>query len=187
MRINGKIVLLFTVYISFLFVHGCGSADCALTGFVGCNSGGGDNKNRINGTVLNVIGQNEVSGIKVKAERNGEQVASKTTNAQGEFDFKVRDGAITLTFQTSSFNVARVFTVTKNSEVFLEVTLQPAQVMVNDWQVFQDPVRCDGSKSFIIDEQDLVDFIIDGNGKDCIRAKGKCFVDITVQNISLND
>jgi hypothetical protein len=186
MRIFRKIWLLFSVYILILLAQACGNADCALTGFVGCDEDGAD-KNRINGTVLAVTDGAGVSGIRVRAIRNGQRVASKTTNSEGEFRFKVREGAITLEFDTSTFNVARVFTVTEDSEVFLDVSLEPDQVLVEDWQVLQDPIRCEGSNSFIIDEDDVVDFTIDGNGRNCIRARGDCFIDITVQNIALND
>ncbi len=186
MGIFRKLLLIFSVYILILFAHACGSADCALTGFVGCDGDGAD-KSRIEGTVLDVVGQSGVSGIKIRAERNGQRVASKTTNAQGEFKLKVREGDITLLFETSTFTVARVFTITEDSEVFLDVILEPGQVIVGDWQVLQDPIHCEGSNAFIIDEEDLVDFTLDGNGRDCIRAKGDCFIDISVQNISLND
>ena len=192
MKILKSVLLLFALLVLIWSTQGCGNAECVLTGFVNCGNDGGADKSIINGTVLDVIGGPGVSGIKVIAERNNERVASDTTNSEGEFKLKVREGNITLLFEIlGEVTVGRVFTITEDSEVFLDVTLdvlaQPKRITVVDWVVSQDPIRCDSNQSFIIDEDELVDFTVDGNGKDCIRAQGDCFIDITVQNIALND
>ena len=192
MKILRSILLLFALLVLISSTHGCSNADCLLTGFINCgSSGGGAGKSIINGTVVNVIGGPGVSGIKVIAKRNGEKVASDTTNSDGEFKLKVREGDITLLFEIlDEVTVGRVFTITEDSEVFLDVILdlELNQIEVEDWVVSQDPIRCDSNQSFIIDEDDLVDFTVDGNGKDCISAKGDCLlIDITVQNIALNN
>ena len=194
MKILRSVLLLFALLVLISSSQGCGNSDCVLTGFVNCGGGGGGaDKSIINGTVVPpVIGGPGVSGIKVIAERNGERVASDTTNSEGDFKLRVREGDITLLFEIlGAVTVGRVFTITEDSEVFLDVTLdvlaQPKRITVVDWVVSQDPIRCDSNQSFIIDEDELVDFTVDGNGKDCIRAQGDCFIDITVQNIALND
>jgi len=193
MKILRSVLLLFALLVLISSSQGCGNSDCVLTGFVNCGGGGGADKSIINGTVVPpVIGGPGVSGIKVIAERNGERVASDTTNSEGDFKLRVREGDITLLFEIlGAVTVGRVFTITEDSEVFLDVTLdvlaQPKRITVVDWVVSQDPIRCDSNQSFIIDEDELVDFTVDGNGKDCIRAQGDCFIDITVQNIALND
>jgi len=191
MKILKSVLLLFALLVLIWSTQGCGNAECVLTGFVNCGNGGGADKSIINGTVLDVIGGPGVSGIKVRAERNGEKVASDTTNSEGEFKLKVREGNITLLFEIlGEVTVGRPFTITEDSEVFLDVILDLVlpQIEVEDWDVAQDPIRCDNNQSFIIEEDDLVDFTVDGNGKDCIRAKGDCLlIDITVQNIALND
>jgi len=191
MKILKSVLLLFALLVLISSTQGCGNAECVLTGFVNCGNDGGADKSIINGTVVDVIGGPGVSGIKVIAERNGERVASDTTNSEGEFKLKVREGDITLLFEILDVvTVGRAFTITEDSEVFLDVTLdvlaQPERITVVDWAVSQDPIRCDSNQSFIIDEDDLVDFTVDGKGKDCIRAQGDCFIDITVQNIMLN-
>ena len=65
--------------------------------------------------------------------------------------------------------------------------LVPSQIEVVDWEVSQDPIRCGNNETFFIEQKAIVDFIINGDGKDCIKAQGDCFIDITVQNITLND
>ncbi len=186
MNLLRKIISLFGMLILISSTQGCGSCGSGLTGFGNC--GGGPNKSKINGTVVGVTGGSGVSKIKVIArDSNGKKLASDTTNSEGNFKFKVKFGSITLQFQTSTFIIARVFTITEDSEVFLDLSLEPNQVVVENWEVTQDPIRCDGSQNFILDEGDLVDFTLDGNGNDCITAKGHCFINISVQNISLND
>jgi len=190
MKILRSVLLLFALLVLISSSQGCGNSDCVLTGFVNCGGGGGADKSIINGTVVPpVIGGPGVSGIKVIAERNNERVASDTTNSEGEFKLKVREGDITLLFEIlGEVTLGRAFTITEDSEVFLEVSLDLGlnQIEVEDWDVVQDPIRCDSNQSFIIDEDDLVDFTVDGNGKDCIRAQGDCFIDIVVQNITLD-
>ncbi|MGH7800949.1 MAG: carboxypeptidase-like regulatory domain-containing protein [Thermodesulfobacteriota bacterium] len=187
MKILRSVLLLFALLVLISSTQGCGNADCVLTGFINCGNGGGANKSKINGTVVGVSGGSPVSGIKVRAERNGQRVASDTTNSDGDFTLRVREGNITLRFETSTFNVVGFFTVTEDSEVFLEVNLAPDDVFVVDWVVLQDPIRCEGSQTFTIEEPDLVDFIINGGSRNCIQAKGDCIIDISVQNIALDD
>ncbi len=190
MTILKRLILLFALPILISSTQGCGNSDCVLTGFVNCGNGGGANKSKINGTVMGVIGGPGVSGIRVRAERNNEKVASDTTNSEGNFTLKVREGDITLLFEIPDEpTLGRVFTITEDSEVILDVTLdlESNQIEVDNWEVLQDPIRCDGNQNFIIDEDDLVDFTLNGNGKDCIRAKGDCFIDIVVQNITLTN
>src|SRR4030066_2002813 len=178
MKILRSVLSLFALLVLISSSQGCGNSDCVLTGFVNCGGGGGADKSIINGTVVPpVIGGPGVSGIKVIAERNNERVASDTTNSEGEFKLKVREGDITLLFEIlGEVTLGRPFTITEDSEVFLEVSLDLVlnQIEVEDWDVVQDPIRCDSNQSFIIDEDDLVDFTVDGNGKDCIRATGDC-------------
>src|SRR5574341_548759 len=192
MKILRSLLLLFALLVLISSTQGCGNADCVLTGFINCGNGGGGNKSVINGTIVDVIGgPPEVSGIKVIAKRNGEKVASDTTNSEGEFKLKVHEGDITLLFEIlDEVTVGRVFTITEDSEFFLDVSIDLVlnQIEVEDWIVSQDPIRCDNNQSFIIEEDDLIDFTVDGNGKDCIRANGDCLlIDITVQNIALNN
>src|SRR3990172_9894128 len=187
MKILRSVLLLFALLALISSTQGCGNADCVLTGFVNCGGGGGADKSIINGTVASVT-NGSVSGIKVRAERNGEKVASDTTNSDGDFTIRVREGVILLEFETSTFTVARMFTITEDSEVLLIVSLGQNQILVDNWEVLQDPIRCDNNQNFIItNDVNLVDFTINGNGKDCIRAKGDCLIDIEAQNIILND
>jgi hypothetical protein len=149
--------------------------------------GGGSGKSTVNGNVADVIDGSDVSGIKVTAIRNGKKADSDTTDSQGNFKLRVKKGDITLQFETSTFNVSREITVTKKSTVILVVVLDPDQglVTIDNWQVLQDPIRCNNSDEFIFEEEEVSEFII--NKGNCIRAKGDCPVSILVQNISLTD
>ena len=148
---------------------------------------GGSGKSTINGNVADVTDGSDVSGIKVTAIRNGKKADSDTTDSQGNFKLRVKQGDITLQFETSAFNVSREITVTKKSTVNLVVVLDPDQglVTIDNWQVLQDPISCDKSDGFIFEEEEVTQFII--NRGNCIRAKGDCPVSILVQNISLTD
>src|SRR3970282_2515203 len=178
MKILRSVLLLFVLLALISSTQGCGNSDCVLTGFVNCGGGGGADKSIINGTVVPpVIGGPGVSGIKVIAERNNERGASDTTNSEGEFKLKVREGDITLLFEILDVvTVGRAFTIKEDSEVFLDVTLdvlaQPERITVVDWVVSEVPLRCDSNQSFIIDEDELVDFTVDGKGKDGIMGQG---------------
>ena len=192
MKILKSVLLLFALLVLIWSTQGCGNAECVLTGFVNCGNGGGADKSIINGTVLDVIGGPGVSGIKVRAERNGEKVASDTTNSEGEFKLKVREGNITLLFEIlGEVTVGRAFTITEDSEVFLDVILDLVlpQIEVEDWDVVQDPIRCGGSDEVTFEGEDAIssDFTIDGDGTDCIKANGDCTVEIVAQNITLTD
>ena len=148
---------------------------------------GGSGKSTINGNVADVTDGSDVSGIKVTAIRNGKKADSDTTDSQGNFKLRVKQGDITLQFETSAFNVSREITVTKKSTVNLVVVLDPDQgpVAIDNWQVLQDPIDCNNSDGFIFEEEEVSEFII--NNGNCIVAKKDCPLSIMVQNISLTD
>lgn len=160
----------------------------------GCDSGGGggggNNKTRIDGTVLEVVG-GTVSDIKVTIfNSNDKKIASSKTNGSGQFtlNFKPNSDTVKIQFEGSNFTLSRFIAVSRDSDVIFNVTLvaSPGQIIVEDWTVFQNRIREDGSDEFNFNSLEA-DFQIDGNGNTCIRAHGDSLVQITAMSISLVD
>lgn len=163
-------------------------------GFWGCDSGGGggsgNNKTRINGTVLEVI-SGSVSDIRVSIfNNNDKRIDSTRTNQLGQFTlrFKPNTDTVRIEFEGSNFTLSRFIAVSRDSDVIFNVTLvvSPGEIIVNDWTVFQNRIREDGSDEFNFDSLEA-DFEIDGNGNTCIRSHGDSLVDITARSITLVD
>lgn len=163
-------------------------------GFWGCDSGGGggsgNNKTRINGTVLEVI-TGSVSDIRVSIfNNNDKRIDSTRTNQLGQFTlrFKPNTDTVRIEFEGSNFTLSRFIAVSRDSDVIFNVTLvvSPGEIIVNDWTVFQNRIREDGSDEFNFDSLEA-DFEIDGDGNTCIRSHGDSLVEITARSITLVD
>lgn len=163
-------------------------------GFWGCDSGGGggsgNNKTRINGTVLEVVG-GSVSDIRVVVfNSNDKKIDSTKTNQLGQFTlrFKPNSDTVKIQFEGSNFTLSRFIAVTRDSDVLFNVTLvaSPGEIIVNDWTVFQNKIRRDGTDEFNFDSLEA-DFEIDGDGDTCIRSHGESLVQITARSITLAD
>ena len=158
----------------------------------GCDSGGGGgggDNTRVNGTVLEVIG-GSVSGIKVTVfNSNDKKIDSTKTNQLGQFTLRFKPNSDTVKIQfeiPDAQTLSRFIAVTRNSDVIFNVTLAEGDIIVNDWTVFQDQVRTDGSDELTFDSLEA-DFEIDGNGNTCIRSHGESLVQITARTITLVD
>ncbi len=163
-------------------------------GFWGCDSGGGGgggDNTRINGTVLEVV-SGSVSGIKVTVfNSNDKKIDNTKTNNLGQFTlrFKPNSDTVKIQFEGSDFTLSRFIAVTRNSDVIFNVSLLvegPGEIIVNDWTVFQDQVRTDGSDELTFNSLEA-DFEIDGDGNTCIRSHGESVVEITARSITLVD
>lgn len=176
-------LLIFLIMVSFMSYGfwGCGS---------GGGGGGGDNT-RINGTVLEVI-SGSVSDIRVSIfNSNDKRIDSTRTNQLGQFTlrFKPNSDTVKIEFEGDTFTLSRFIAVTRDSDVIFNVTLLvegPGDIMVDDWTVFQDPIRSDGNDEFSFDSLEA-DFEIDGDGNTCIRAHGESLVEVTARSINLSD
>ena len=160
----------------------------------GCDSGGGggsgNNKTRINGTVLEVQG-GPVSDIKVTIfNSNDKKIDSTKTNQLGQFTlrFKPNSDTVKIEFDGSNFTLSRFIAVSRDSDVLFNVTLiaSPGEIIVNDWTVFQNKIRTDDTEEFNFDSLEA-DFEIDGDGDTCVRAHGESLVQITARSITLAD
>ncbi len=174
-------LLILLVMVSFMSssMWGCSS---------GGGGGGGDNT-RVNGTILEVIG-GSVSGIKVIVfNSNDKKIDSTKTNQLGQFTLRFKPNSDTVKIQfeiPDAQTLSRFIAVTRNSDVIFNVTLAAGDIIVNDWTVFQDQVRTDGSDELTFDSLEA-DFEIDGNGNTCIRSHGESLVQITARSITLVD
>ena len=160
----------------------------------GCDSGGGGgggDNTRINGTVLEVV-SGSVSDIKVTVfNSNDKKIDNTKTNQLGQFTlrFKPNSDTVKIQFEGSNFTLSRFIAVTSNSDVIFNVTLLvegPGEILVNDWTVFQDPIRTDGSDELTFNSLEA-DFEIDGDGDTCIRSHGESLVEITARSVTLVD
>jgi acetyltransferase-like isoleucine patch superfamily enzyme len=153
-------------------------------------SSNNNNKTKINGTVLDVIG-GSVSDIKVTVyNTNDKKLDSTKTNQLGQFTlkFKPNTDMVKIQFEVSNTTLSRFIAVTKDSNVLFNVTLtvSPGNITINDWTVFQDPVRISNSDELTFDSLEA-DFEIDGNGNTFIRAQVNSIVKITERSITISD
>jgi len=165
----------------------------ASYGIYGCNSNGGGSNKRVNidGVIEEVVG-GVVSGIKVRVFENGKRRDMDTTNSLGEFRLRFKPNSesalVTLEFEGPDFTLSRVITVTRKSEVDLNVVIEvsPPSITFTGWTVVQDRINLSRFDELIFTETEAI-FRIDGNGGKCIIAKGESRVEITAESISLID
>jgi hypothetical protein len=175
-------LLIFLIMVSFMSssIWGCDSG-----------GGGGGGKTRINGTVLEVI-SGSVSDIRVSVfNSNNKRINSTRTNQLGQFTlrFDPNSDTVRIEFEGDTFTLSRFIAVTRDSDVIFNVTLLvegPGEIVVNDWTVFQNPIRIDGDEELNFDSLEA-DFEIDGDGNTCIRSHGESAVEITARSITLID
>lgn len=162
-------------------------------GFWGCDSGGGggggSDRTRITGTVLQVI-DGPVSDIRVSIFENNNRRDSIRTNQFGEFNlrFKPNFETVRIEFEGPDYTLSRIISVTPDSDVEFEVILQisPGEIFVENWTVFQNRIKASGFDEISFDSLEA-DFNIDGNGNDCISAKGDSRIEIAARNITFID
>ena len=121
----------------------------------------------------------------VEAIVNGQVVDSDDTNANGNYRVSVSNKAnsVQLRFLTNAFNVARVIQLTPDSQVIFDVSIEPAVITINNWQVTQKRLGLSGKDTITYNEPEA-DFSIDGSGKNCIHMRGSSIVDISARNIT---
>jgi hypothetical protein len=123
-----------------------------------------------------------LAGILVVARQGSTTVDTVTTDANGSFTLRVAAGTVTLVFTTATFTVSTDLVVPANTAVALVVILQPTQVIVPTQVTVAEgtlsPIRCTGGTVQLPTEVAQGDFVIDGRGEDCLRAEGRCTIDL---------
>lgn len=177
------ILLLATSYVA-IGIGGCGGSG---------GGGNGKNKVKIDGLVQEVIGSNgQVSDIRVSVFENNKRKKSDRTNQSGAFNLKFKpndlSAFVTLEFEGPDYTLSRVITVTRGSTINLNVIIDVdfPDITFTNWTVDQRRLKLSSFDQITYDESEAV-FRIDGNGNDCIKARGESRAEIAAQSISLID
>ncbi len=185
-RISATLGLLFT---TALALAGCGgggggghastpAANATVRGHVAAVNGGSAASVE-GGASADTI---SCTGIVVRAERDGEEVAVTTTTATCDFELPVPGGDVTLVFVVDGFTVTTTITVPPGSVLVIVVILEPGGVVINDREV-HGTIHCENGDVHIDDRGAAL--VIDGGGGDCIRADDHCTVTIDADTIAL--
>jgi hypothetical protein len=175
------LVLLLAVSYASYGIPGCGSS----------GGGGGSKRVTINGLVEDVIG-GSVEDIRVTVFENNNRKDRDTTNSAGEFKlkFKLGDEAVlvTIEFELPEITLSRIITVTRDSEVDLDLVIDTfaPSLTITGWTVEQKRLNLSRFDELIFNETEAI-FRIDGNGRKCIQANGESRIEITAESISLID
>lgn len=154
--------------------------------FSNCDGGGSSGDIRIDGSVSNFAQFGEIT---VTALENGNRLDRDKTDSQGNFSLSFRSstGVISLRFQSDSFNAERPnIRVTDESTIVFDFTLQqnPTLIVINTWQVFQDPLFLRNEAELVFNEK-LADIIINASGGNCVIATGSSAITFRVKSINI--
>jgi hypothetical protein len=140
------------------------------------------------GKTILIKGNVDNTSATVQALVNGQVVDTDDTDSNGNYRVMVSNNAerVELRFMTNTFNVGRVIPLTPDSEVIFDVSIEPAVITINNWQVIQERLKLSGNDTITFDGPEA-DFSINGSGKDCIRLKGSSVLDISARNITVVD
>jgi len=130
----------------------------------------------------------QIPGVLVSVEENGRTLDSDITDESGDFSlrFTSQTGMVTIRFEGTGFNLARVIKVTDDSVVTLDVDIDLATpaIIFTDWGVLQDRINLNNNDEFIFDELEA-NFSINGNGRDCVSTSGSSIVLVRVKSITI--
>ncbi len=166
----------------------------ASYGITGCGSSGGGSGSKkvtINGIIEDVVG-GSVDDIRVTVFENNNRKDRDTTNAAGEFKLKFKPNneasSIKIEFELPTVTLSRFITVTRGSDVDLDVVLDPVMqtLTITGWTVDQKRLNLSRFDELIFNETEAT-FRIDGNSRKCIQASGESRIEITAESISLID
>ncbi len=130
----------------------------------------------------------EVEGIEVIAEVDGEEVDVDITDGNGNFVLTIPGGGnVTLIFNIDGFIVSIQIFAPEGTVVNIVVALDQVEdeVIVEELEV-DGTFGCETGTINVAKAEDA-DFVIDGEGGDCIRVGGNCTLNIDPENIILTD
>jgi len=130
----------------------------------------------------------QVPGVLVSVEENGRTLDSDITDEFGNFSlrFTSETGMVTIRFEDTGFNLARVIKVTDDSVVTLDVDIDlvtPA-IIFTSWGVLQDRLQLNNNEEFTFDELEA-NFSINGDGRNCVSTSGSSIVFVRVKSITI--
>ena len=130
----------------------------------------------------------EVEGIEVIAEVDGEEVDVDITDGNGNFELTIPGGGnVTLIFNIDGFIVSIQIFAPEGTVVNIVVALDQVEdeVIVKELEI-DGTFGCE-TGAIIVAKAEDADFVIDGEGGDCIRVGGNCTLNIDPENIILTD
>lgn len=156
--------------------------------FSSCDGGGNTGNILLEGVVSN---PSQFGEITVTILEGNTRLGRTTVNSIGNFGIRFRSstGVVTLKFESDTFNAERPnIQVVDQSTTNLNITLQqnPTLIIIDRWQVFQDPISISGTQSIDYNESQA-EFNLNGNGGNCIFASGTSIITYRVKSISIID
>lgn len=153
-----------------------------------CDGGGSTGNILLEGIVSN---PSQFGNITVTVLEGNNRLGRTTVNSLGNFGirFSSSTGVVTLKFESDTFNAERPnIQVVDQSTTNLNITLQlnPTLIIIDRWQVFQDPISFSGSQSIDYNES-LAEFSLDGNGGNCMFSGGTSLITYRVKSISITN
>lgn len=151
-----------------------------------CDGTGNSGDIVIEGTVSNSSQFDNLRAIVL--ERNI-RLGSENVDSEGNFviSFRSSTGVVTLRFESSTFNAERPnIPVVNESVTNLNITLQqtPVVIIIDRWQVFQDPISFSGTQSINYNESQA-EFNLDADGGNCMFSGGTSVINYSVKSISI--
>lgn len=151
-----------------------------------CDGGGNSGNILLEGVVSN---PSQFDDLTVTVLEGNNRLGRTNVNSLGNFGIRFRSstGVVTLRFESSTFNAERPnIQVVDQSTTNLNITLQqsPTLIIIDRWQVFQDPISFSGSQSIDYNETQA-EFNLDGNGGNCMFSSGTSFITYRVKSISV--
>ena len=157
--------------------------------FSSCDGGSGSSGDiLLEGIVSN---PSQFGKITVVVLEGNSRKGSTTVNSLGNFGirFSSSTGVVTLRFESDTFNAERPnIQVIDQSVTNLNITLQlnPTLIIIDRWQVFQDPISFSGTQTIDYNESQA-EFNLDGDGGNCMFASGSSIITYRVKSISIID
>jgi len=152
----------------------------------GCDSGGTGGDILLEGIISN---STQFGKITVTVLQGNTSLGKTTVSSEGNFGirFNSSTGVVTLRFESDTFNAERPnIQVVDQSVTNLNITLQlnPTLIIIDRWQVFQDPISLSGSNEIQYNESQA-EFNLNAVGGNCIFASGNSLITYRVRSINI--
>ncbi len=155
----------------------------------GCDGTGGSSGDiLLEGIISNSAQFGEIT---VTILQDNTRLGKTKVSSEGNFGilFNSSTGVVTLRFESSTFNAERPnIQVVDQSVTNLNITLQlnPTLIIIDRWQVFQDPISLRESNEIQYNESQA-EFNLDADGGNCIFATGTSLISYRVKSINITN
>jgi len=154
----------------------------------GCDSGSNNGNILLEGIISN---STQFGEITVTVLQDNTRLGKTKVSSEGNFGilFNSSTGVVTLRFESSTFNAERPnIQVVDQSVTNLNITLQlnPTLIIIDRWQVFQDPISLRESNEIQYNESQA-EFNLDADGGNCIFATDTSLISYRVKSINITN